>query len=292
MKLTECGSDNMTNLDVKYEKLNDIVREMDSLMVAFSGGVDSTFLLKVAFDVLGERALGVTATAPTFPKFELDEAMNLARRIGCRHILMESNELEVPGFADNSSRRCYFCKSELFGILINKSKEEGVKYVVDGSNCDDLADYRPGREAAKELGVRSPLVEAGMCKEDIRQLSRKLGLSTWDKPAFACLSSRFPYGTEITEERVGRVEACEAVLRSLSFCQFRVRYHDDIARIEVRESDFQKILSQDVRSKIINDFKKQGFKYIALDIEGYRSGSMNEVVNNTSVTVDRDEFIK
>ena len=292
MKLTECGSNNMVNLDVKYEKLNEIVREMDSVMVAFSGGVDSTFLLKVAFDVLGERAIGVTATAPTYPKFELDEAMNLARSIGCRHILMESNELEVPGFADNSSRRCYFCKSELFSILINKSKEQGVKYVADGSNCDDLADYRPGREAAKERGVRSPLVEAGMCKEDIRQLSRKLGLSTWDKPAFACLSSRFPYGTKITEERVKRVEACEAVLRSLSFSQFRVRYHDNIARIEVRETDFQKILSQDVREKIINDFKKQGFKYIALDIEGYRSGSMNEAVDNTAITADRDEIIK
>ncbi|MBE9504842.1 MAG: ATP-dependent sacrificial sulfur transferase LarE [Proteobacteria bacterium] len=282
----------MDNLENKHEKLNDIVREMDSLMVAFSGGVDSTFLLKVAFDVLGEKALGVTATAPTYPKFELDEALNLARSIGCRHILMKSNELEVPGFSDNSPRRCYFCKSELFGILINKSKELGVKHVADGSNCDDLADYRPGREAAKELGVRSPLVEAGMSKEDIRQLSRKLRLPTWDKPAFACLSSRFPYGTKITEDRVKRVEVCEAVLRTLSFTQFRVRYHDEIARIEVGEADFEKILSTDVKNLIVNEFKKQGFKYISLDIEGYRAGSMNEVVTTTTINADRDEPVK
>lgn len=270
----------MADIDSKYERLQEILKELGSVVVAFSGGVDSTFLLKVAHDTLGDKAVAVTATSPTYPQNEFLEAKQLALNIGVGHIILESNELEIPGFSDNTPRRCYFCKSELFGILKEKALELKLNHVVDGANCDDLGDYRPGRDAAKELGVRSPLVEAGMDKSDIRLLSKKLDLSTWDKPAFACLSSRFPYGTEITNDRVKRVEACEELLREMHFKQFRVRYHDDVARIEVEEGDFERFLSEGIRSSIAKNFKAQGFKYVSLDIEGYRTGSMNEALPN------------
>ena len=221
----------MSSPEAKYEKLKSIIKEMESLVVAFSGGVDSTFLLKVCHDLLGDKVVAVTATSPTYPGYEFEEAKKLASSIGCRYEIIESNELEISGFSENSPRRCYFCKSELFGLLKNKAMDLDLVHVADGANCDDLGDYRPGRDAAKELGVRSPLIEAGMTKDDIRLLSRELGLNTWNKPSFACLSSRFPYGTGITIDRVKRVEKCEDILRSLSFSQFRVRYHGDVARI-------------------------------------------------------------
>ncbi|MDH3972800.1 MAG: ATP-dependent sacrificial sulfur transferase LarE [Deltaproteobacteria bacterium] len=268
----------MGSPEEKYEKLKTLVRDMGSLVVAFSGGVDSTFLLKVCSDILGDKVLAVTATSPTYPGHEFEEAKKLASFIGCRYEVIESNELEISGFSENSPRRCYFCKSELFGLLKEKAGDLGYTHVADGANCDDLGDYRPGRDAAKELGVRSPLVEAGMTKEDIRLLSRELGLATWNKPSFACLSSRFPYGTGITYDRVKRVEKCEDILRSLSFRQFRVRFHDDVARIETTVEDFEKFLSPPVRDAIIKGFKENGFSYISLDIEGYRTGSMNEAI--------------
>lgn len=273
----------MGNIEEKYERLKSMLNKMESLVVAFSGGVDSTFLLKVASDILGNKAIAATATSPTYPLFEFKEAVKLAKKINVKHIIFESDELDIPGFSENSPKRCYFCKSELFTIIKEKALELGVRNIADGTNCDDLKDYRPGRDAAIETGVISPLLESGMGKEDIRVLSRKLGLSTWDKPAFACLSSRFPYGTEITIERVQMIEVCEDILRELSFKQYRVRYHGDVARIEVSEDDMKRLLSGTIRETIIGKFKKAGFKYISVDMEGYRTGSMNEAITDLLV---------
>lgn len=260
----------------KFEHLKAIIKDMGSVLVAFSGGVDSTFLLKVAFDTLGGKTAGLTATSPTYPDREFQDAKRLAREIGARHIIVESNELLIPKFADNTDKRCFYCKSELFEICNKTAKELGLSFVADGSNVDDLGDYRPGREAAKKLDVRSPLVEAGLSKLEIRQISKGLGLETWKKPSFACLSSRFPYGTKITEERLDKVERCEEILRNLGFSQFRVRYHNEIARIEAPPAEINKFLDEGVRDVIVKGFKEHGFTYITLDLQGYRTGSMNE----------------
>lgn len=262
----------------KLEALKEIIREMRSVVVAFSGGVDSTFLLKVACDMLGEKAVALTATSPTYPEREFKEACRLANEFGVRHIVVESNELEIPNFAENNENRCYYCKSELFQICLNHVKFLGFSYAVDGSNGDDLQDYRPGKTAAQELGVRSPLQEAGLTKDEIRLLSKDMGLSTWNKPSFACLSSRFPYGTEITEERLVKVARGEDLLRDLGFVQFRVRYHGDIVRIEVEPSSIEKFLDPGMRGRVVEGFKEIGFIYVTLDIQGYRTGSMNEAL--------------
>lgn len=264
-------------LETKLQKLKNILTELGSAVVAFSGGVDSTFLLQVSRDVLGaERVIALTATSPTYPSHEFNESVRLAKELGVQQVVIDSNELEIPGFAENPPRRCYHCKKELFEICLNKARELGYAEVLDGSNLDDLDDYRPGREAAAELKVRSPLLEAGLTKEDIRALSRQSGLSTAEKQPFACLASRFPYGTRITAERLGQIDRCETFMRELGFHTFRVRYHNETARIEVALDELSRIIDDKVRLPLLTEFKSAGFTYVALDLQGYRTGSMNE----------------
>lgn len=264
-----------TTLNDKTNRLRTILADMDGCVIGFSGGVDSTLLFAVATDVLGNRALAVTATSQTYPERELNEARELAERIGGRHLVIVSEELDIPEFRDNPRNRCYFCKKELFGKLRAIADQEGLGHVLDGTNIDDAGDHRPGRTAAEELRVRSPLEEAGFTKQDIRDLSRAMGLPTWDKPAFACLSSRFPYGTAITPERVGQVGLAEESLRGLGFRTLRVRYHGSVARIELGEQEFERATGA-LRDDVVRLVKAAGFTYVALDLQGYRTGAMNE----------------
>lgn len=264
-----------TVLKGKTDKLNAILAGMEGCVIGFSGGVDSTLLFAVAVELLGDRALAVTATSQTYPERELNEARELADRIGGRHLVVVSEELDIPEFRDNPRNRCYYCKKELFGKLREIADREGLQNVLDGTNVDDAGDVRPGRTAAAELGVRSPLEEAGFTKQDIRDLSRTLGLPTWDKPAFACLSSRFPYGTAITPERVGQVGLAEESLRGLGFRTLRVRYHGSVARVELGEGEFE-LATGIHRDEVVRLVKAAGFTYVALDLQGYRTGAMNE----------------
>jgi len=266
-------------LEKKYEKLKWILQDLDSVVIGFSGGVDSTFLLKVAKDTLGEKVLAVTARSSTYPEREFLEAKEYAKSFGAKHEVIVSEELDIEGFSQNPIDRCYHCKNELFSKIQEVAREKGYKNVLDGSNLDDVGDYRPGMKAAKELGVRSPLKEAELTKEDIRTLSKQLNLPTWDKPAFACLSSRFPYGNEITEEKLSMVEKAEEYLRSLGMIQTRVRHHENIARIEVDPKERKKFFDENLLDEIGESLKKLGFTYVTLDILGYRSGSMNEVLS-------------
>lgn len=265
-------------LEQKYDRLKKIINEAGSCAIAFSGGVDSTFLLKAAHDVLGDKAVAVSARSSTFPEREYIEAKQYSEQIGARHITIISEELEIEGYSKNPINRCYYCKTELFSKIRKEADKYGLQYVFDGSNLDDTADYRPGMKAAKEQGVISPLMEAGLTKNDIRELSKMLGLPTWNKPSFACLSSRFPYGEQITQEKLKMVERSEQYLIDIGFRQVRVRHHDGIARIEVGSEERALFFNIDIMDKIGIEFKKIGFKYVTLDISGYRTGSMNEVM--------------
>lgn len=260
----------------KELRLIEILKKAGKLAVAFSGGVDSSYLAYMAFRVLGENAVAVTALSPTYPDHLRQEAEGIASLIGIKHMIIDSNELEIPGFSANPVDRCYYCKRELFSEVARAVSDMGLFMVADGSNADDTGDYRPGMKAARELKVLSPLMDAGMSKEDIRIRSRAAGLPTADKPAFACLASRFPYGTEITEEKLKSVDVMEVFLRKLGFVVVRVRHHGETARIELGEAEITRMLDADIRLAVCRKAKECGFLYAALDLMGYRTGSMNE----------------
>ena len=265
-------------LQEKYEILKENMKKRGSAAIAFSGGVDSTFLVKVAHEVLGDKMIAVTATSSTYPERELKEAIKYAKDMGVKHLIISSEELDIEGFASNPTNRCYYCKKELFTKINAIAKENGVQYVFDGSNIDDDGDYRPGMQAARELEVISPLKEAKLTKDDIRELSKDLGLPTWNKPAFACLSSRFPYGNEITAPKLKMVDEAEQFLLDMGIRQVRVRHHGEIARIEVAPEERVQFFDVEVMDRIGERFKKIGFTYVTLDMLGYRTGSMNEVL--------------
>jgi uncharacterized protein len=260
----------------KYERLKEILAEMGSVLVAYSGGTDSTLMLKVAHDVLGDKVLAMTAVSASLPAADRAEAEQVARQIGAKHILVESDETSDPEYLANTPNRCFFCKKETYGKLATYAERHGFQAIVDGTNADDSGDYRPGRQAASEYHVRSPLLEAGFTKAEIRQLSKGLGLPNWDKPAAACLSSRIPYGTTITLETLSQVERAEALLHGLGLRQLRVRHHGPVARIEVEPRDFSRLL--DHRDEIVTTLKAIGYGYVALDLAGFRSGSMNDLI--------------
>jgi len=262
----------------KLQKLQDILRGMESVVVGFSGGVDSTFLLKVAVEILKDKVMAITASSYTFPQREMMEAIEFAKNLGVKHMVIRSEELEIDGFSQNPKDRCYYCKRELFSKIIDIAKNEGFKYVIDGANFDDTGDYRPGMRAARELEVRSPLLEAELTKEDIRSLSKEMSLPTWNKPSFACLSSRVPYGQEITKEKLHMIDCSEQFLMDLGFRQIRVRHHGDIARIEVSPDERNKFFDTEIMDKVAKRLKQIGFSYVTLDLKGYRTGSMNEVL--------------
>ncbi|MCL2111035.1 MAG: ATP-dependent sacrificial sulfur transferase LarE [Clostridiales bacterium] len=268
----------MLELHKKHEQLKEYLRGLGSIAVAFSGGVDSTFLLKTAHEVLGDNVIAVTARSCSYPERELNEAVDFCKKQGIRHFICDSEELGIDGFSENPTNRCYLCKNELFNKIWAVAHEQGIEHVAEGSNMDDESDYRPGHIAVKEQGVKSPLRHAKLTKGEIRDLSKGMGLPTWDKQSFACLSSRFPYGESITAERLAMIDRAEQFLIDAGFRQVRVRYHGDLARIEADRDGFRLLEDEGLRERIYDEFRRIGFAYVASDLLGYRTGSMNEVI--------------
>lgn len=263
-------------IEQKFDELKQILKSLESVVIAFSGGVDSSFLAKVAYDVLGDKVVAVTADSTLYS--EVEEAKEIAKELGIKHELFFTEELDIPEFSDNPPERCYHCKKELFSKLWKIAREHGFKHVADGANYDDLGDYRPGMKAGAELSISSPLKDAKLTKSEIRKLSKRLGLSTWNKPSMACLASRFPYGTHITHEKLSVVGEAEQFLRELGIKQLRSRHHGNIARIEVLSEDLAILLKNGIREKIVEKFKRLGYTYVTVDLSGYRTGSMNEAL--------------
>ena len=276
----------MNDLDAKLESLRAGLRKMGPTLIAFSGGVDSSFLLHVAVDVLGDDALALTTRSSTEVDDDYQQAVDLAADLGVRHIVVDADELEIPGYAENPVNRCYFCKTNLYEICAAEADKLGVKQIADGANLDDMGDYRPGLTAATEHRIRHPLIDAGLTKQDIRDLSLRFGLPTWDKPSSPCLSSRFPYGTQITREGLTKVAAGESLLRRLGFRECRLRYHENVARIEVPAIELARLVEPEVRNEVVKELKALGFLYVTLDLQGFRSGSLNE---SLAAEADRPE---
>jgi uncharacterized protein len=266
------------DLQRKYNHLKQYIKNLGSLCIAFSGGVDSTFLLAAAHEVLEDKAMAVTVRSSMYTKREYDEAKQFAAGLGVKHIIIDADEYSVKEFVENTKDRCYFCKHAIFTKIKEIAVQNGINYVADGSNADDSNDFRPGMKAIKELQVISPLKFAQLTKQEIRELSRQMNLPTWDRPSFACLASRISYGIRITREKLAMIERGEEYLMDLGFKQFRVRHHGDIARIEVLPEDRQRFFNEKFLNDIVKEFKAIGFTYVALDLEGYRTGSMNEVL--------------
>jgi pyridinium-3,5-biscarboxylic acid mononucleotide sulfurtransferase len=275
----------MSGVDGKLERLSANISALRSALVCYSGGVDSAFVLAVATRQLGERAIGMTAVSPSLPPGELDDAKALAHQIGADHRIVQSNEMDDPHYVANNSDRCFYCKSELYAIAEAKRKEWGLAVTLNGTNCDDLGDYRPGLVAAQNANVKSPLVECGFSKADVRAAAHAIGLGAWDKPALACLSSRIPYGTSVTAERLAQIGGFEAELKKLGFRQVRVRYHDKLARVELDLAEMGRAVDPAVRDAIVAAGKRSGFHYVTLDLGGYRTGSHNEVIVGKSLRI-------
>lgn len=266
----------------KYHRLQELLRGMGRVAIAYSGGVDSAFLARVAHDVLTDNAYAVLGVSPTVARSELEDARKLAEEFGFSLVELETNELSNPDYSSNPTNRCYYCKTELFQQIRQWGEKEGVFWICDGSNVDDRSDWRPGSLAAQEKSVRSPLAETGLTKEEIRSLSQMLGLPTWDKPSIACLGSRFPYGSTITLEALGQLDKAEDLLRGLGFRQLRVRHHGDTARIELEAADIPRMIDADIRSQVVDGFRKLGYQFVTLDLAGYRTGSMNVHIQDNS----------